>query len=193
MKTKQNISISTFVKVILTTFSLSIVLTGCEIQESFDYVEGNSDGILEVNAWEFIQTTDSLSLLEEAITLAGVQSYYSGSDVKTFIAPRNSAFRTYMKTNSYHALSEIPNATLEGILKYHIVKATVLFSDPTMLSNNPISYDTESGSIMYLSRDANYQGLINQGTKKSWTIITSNIQPTNGVLHVTSGIVYLSL
>jgi uncharacterized surface protein with fasciclin (FAS1) repeats len=99
-----------------------------------------------------------------------------------------------MKTNSYANIAAIPVGTLESVLKYHIVNAKVIFSDPDLLmSNNPISYPTESGSIMYLSHNTNYQGLINQGTKKNWTIITSNIEPTNGVIHVTADIVYLSL
>lgn len=193
MKTLKYISSKTILRMVIISFSVILMLPGCEIQESFDYVEGNSTGVLDVNAWEFIQSIDSLSLLEEAIGRAAMETYYSGTDVRTFIAPRNSAFRAYMKTNSYHAISEIPVATLEGILKYHIVKAKVLFSDPTLASNNPIAYDTESGSVMYLSRNSSYQGIINGGTKKSWTIITSNLEPTNGALHVTADIVYLSL
>jgi len=70
----------------------------------------------------------------------------------------------------------------------------VIFTDPALLqSNNPIAYTTESGSVMYLSHNTSYQGVINQGTKKSWTIITSNLEPTNGVIHITKDIVYLSI
>lgn len=53
--------------------------------------------------------------------------------------------------------------------------------------------ETVNGQVMYLSHNTSYQGVINQGTKKSWTIITSNLQPSNGVIHVTDAIVYLSL
>ncbi len=182
------------VKMLLLPLTLAVMFASCEIQEDYEYVYGNPGGKVNMTAWEFIQTTDSLSLMEEAISATGLQSLYSGTTVRTFIAPRNSAFRAYMKTNSYANISAIPVATLETVLKYHVVNAKVIFTDPELLlSNNPISYPTESGAVMFLSHNTSYQGLINQGTKKSWTIITSNIEPTNGVIHVTADIVYLSL
>lgn len=181
-------------KVLLLPLTLAVMFASCEIQEDYEYVYGNPGGKVNMTAWEFIQTTDSLSLLEEAITATGLQSLYSGTTVRTFIAPRNSAFRAFMKTNSYANISAIPVAALETVLKYHVVNAKVIFTDPELLqSDKPISYPTESGAVMFLSHNTSYQGLINQGTKKSWTIITSNIEPTNGVIHVTADIVYLSL
>jgi uncharacterized surface protein with fasciclin (FAS1) repeats len=181
-------------KVLLLPLTLAVMFASCEIQEDYEYVYGNPGGKVNMTAWEFIQTTDSLSLMEEAITATGLQSLYSGTTVRTFIAPRNSAFRAYLKANSYANIAAIPVATLESVLEYHVVNAKVIFTDLELLaSNNPISYPTESGSEMFLSHNTSYQGLINQGTKKSWTIITSNIEPTNGVIHVTADIVYLSL
>jgi len=182
------------IKMLLVPLALAMMFASCEIQEDYEYVYGNPGGKLSVNAWEYIQATDSLSLLEEAINATSLQNIYSGTTVRTFIAPRNSAFRAYMKTNGYANIAAIPVSALEGVLKYHIVNARVIFSDPELLqSNNPISYPTESGSIMYLSHNTSYQGVINQGTKKSWTIITSNLEPTNGVIHVTADVVFLSL
>ncbi|HBL75770.1 MAG: hypothetical protein A2W90_04520 [Bacteroidetes bacterium GWF2_42_66] len=181
------------IKMLTASFALILLFTQCEIQKDYEYEYNNPGGKLTVNAWEYIQQTDSLSLLEAAITATSLQSLYTGTTDKTFIAPRNSAFRTYMKTNKYTSISAIPVATLQSVIKYHIVKARVIFSDPEMLANNPIAYETESGQVMYLSRNTSYQGLINYGTKKSWTIITSNLEPTNGVLHVTADVVYLSL
>lgn len=172
---------------------LAVLFAGCEIQENYDYEYFNPGGKLSVKAWQFIQQTDSLSLMEQAITAAGMENYYSGTTEYTFIVPRNSAFRTYLKSNKYAGIAAIPTATLQNVLKYHLVKDRVIFTDPELLtSNNPVAYPTENGQVMYLSHNTNYQGLINQGTKKSWTIITSNIEPTNGVIHVTADVVYLS-
>ena len=171
----------------------TLFLLSCEIQPDYEYEYGNPGGKLNMTAWEFIQKTDSLSLMEEAITAAGLQDLYSGNTVRTYIVPRNSAFRAYLKTNKYANIPAIPAATLQTALKYHVVNAKVIFSDPELLpSNNPIPYPTESGAVMYLSHNTNYQGVINQGTKKSWTIITSNLEPTNGVIHITADVVYLA-
>jgi len=185
---------SQLMKMLMLTVSVVFILFGCEIQKDYEYEYSNSDGKIDKTALEFIQTNDSLSLMEEAITRTGLQNLYSGAEIRTYICPRNSAFRAYLKTNKYASVSAIPVATLENVLKYHVVKAKVIFSDPALLlSDNPIAYTTENGQVMYLSHDTNYQGKINQGTKKSWTIITSNIEPTNGVIHVTADIVFLSL
>ena len=180
------------IKMLMLSLTLIMLFAHCEIQNDFEYEHSNPGGKLSVNAWEYIQQTDSLSLMEAAIIAAGLQSLYTETADKTFIVPRNSAFRAYLKANKYASISAIPATTLQNVIKYHVVKAWVVFSDPEMLANNPISYETESGQVMYLSRNTNYQGLINSGTKKSWTIITSNLEPTNGVIHITADVVYLS-
>lgn len=181
-------------KMLFVPLIVSAMLASCEIQPDYEYEYGNPGGKLNMTALEFIQSTDSLSLMEEAIVATGLQSLYSGATVRTFIVPRNSAFRAYMKSNGFANIAAIPVDALEAVLKYHVVNAKVIFTDPELLqSNNPIAYTTESGSVMYLSHNTSYQGVINQGTKKSWTIITSNLEPTNGVIHITADIVYLSI
>ncbi len=181
-------------KMLFVPLIVSAMLASCEIQPDYEYEYGNPGGKLNMTALEFIQSTDSLSLMEEAIAATGLQSLYSGTTVRTFIVPRNSAFRAYMKSNGFANIAAIPVDALEAVLKYHVVNAKVIFTDPELLqSNNPIAYTTESGSVMYLSHNTSYQGVINQGTKKSWTIITSNLEPTNGVIHITADIVYLSI
>lgn len=181
-------------KMLFTPLIVSAMLASCEIQPDYEYEYGNPGGKLNMTALEFIQSADSLSLMEEAIVATGLQNLYSGTSVRTYIVPRNSAFRAYMKTNGFANIAAIPVDALETVLKYHIVNSKVIFTDPALLqSNNPIAYPTESGSVMYLSHNTSYQGVINQGTKKSWTIITSNLEPTNGVIHITADIVYLSI
>ena len=172
---------------------LSILATSCEIQENFEYQKSGVTGNLGVNAWEFIQANDSLVLFEAAIKRAGLESSYTTMDSKTFIAPTNSAFESYLATNSYTSLEDVPLPILRNTLNYHIVNEVVLFTDPELAdSNNPIAYDTENGQIMFLSHNTNYQGIVNQGTSRQWTILTSNLVPTNGAMHVVSSIVYFS-
>lgn len=179
-------------KIFFFSFVLIALATQCEIQDDFEYQYSNSTGELGVSAWEFIQNQDSLSLMEEAISTAGMESYYSGTTEYTFIVSRNSGWREYLEDNNYSSISEIPEDVIKSVIGYHIVKATILFSDPDLLeSNNPIAYETISGATMYLSHDSSYRGLINEDTNTSWRILTSNLQPTNGVIHILADIVYL--
>lgn len=193
---KTNIKNQQF-QLLLWLFFLNILflflLPACQKQKNFTYEYDNPGGKMSISAWQFIQQTDSLSLLSEAITATGLQDYYSNSEVHTFILPANTAFRTYLSANKYPNIGSIPVPILRNVLLYHIVKARILFSDPALSQNNhPIAYETANGQSMYLSHNANYQGLINEGTNKSWTISVSNLEPLNGVIHIVPELVYFS-
>lgn len=170
---------------------LTALLTHCEIQENFEYTPANTRKEIGVDVLTYIQTTDSLSLLNEAIQLTGLQDQYTGDAEKTFIIPWNTAFRDFLEDHHYARLTDVPVPILRNLLLYHMVDATVSFDDPALMdSNNPIAYHTGNGQIMYLSHNSNFQGIVNEGTNRSTTITTSNITATNGVLHVTMATVY---
>nr|WP_321356361.1 DNRLRE domain-containing protein [uncultured Draconibacterium sp.] len=181
------------IKVFFFSFALIALITQCEIQENFDYEYHNTSGELDMTAWEFIQSRDEHSLLEDAITAAGFESYYSGSTESSFILPTDDAFNSYLSDNGYSSISEVPLPILKNVLLYHIVTEKALFTDEDFsVSNNPVAFSTQNGQIMYLSRDNNYRGVINYDTNKSWTIKTSNLEPTNGAIHIVYDIVYYS-
>ncbi|WP_308990403.1 DNRLRE domain-containing protein [Mariniflexile litorale] len=180
-------SIGVFFTVVLSMFF------SCEIQENFSYKSSNSTAELGISAWAYIQKHDSLNLFEEAIKLADVQSLYETSTNKTFVAPTNEAFLNYLEDNAYQSLSDVPVPILRNLIKYHVVDAYVSFDDPALaLRNNPIAYNTENGQTMYLSHNSAYTGYVNEGTSQQWTIVTSNLKATNGVIHVIPSIVYFS-
>jgi len=175
-------------------FGLLFLLVGCEIQEDFTYQPSGVDGKLGVSALEYIQSNDSLSILEEAITYAGLQDLYSAADPRTFVIPNNRAFRTYLRSNAYTSVSDVPLPILRNLLRYHIVNARVIFTDPELMpANRPIAYPTENGQVMYLSHTSTFVGLINEGTSIQWQITTSNLEPTNGVIHVVNAVVYYAV
>ncbi|MBZ4192141.1 DUF7594 domain-containing protein [Niabella beijingensis] len=194
MKTNiKNPGLPTFLGLLFLNVCYLFLLPACEKQKNFSYEYDNPGGKMSISAWQFVQQTDSLALLSEAITAAGLQDYYSNAEVHTFIMPTNAAFRTYMSVNKYTSIAAIPVPILRNTLLYHIVKAKVLFSDPALSqNNNPIAYETANGQSMYLSHNANYQGLINEQTNKSWTISVSNLEPVNGVIHIVPELVYFS-
>src|SRR5690606_40725882 len=76
-------------------------LVSCEIQDNFEYTPSPDNSKLNQTTLEFISTTDSLSLMKEAIEIAGLSSIYDNEDGLTFIVPNNAAFRGYLKENNY--------------------------------------------------------------------------------------------
>jgi len=178
-------------RILAACITVSFLITGCEIQENFEYEPSGVDGKLDMTAWEFIQTNSDFEQLRTAITRTGLQNLYQDEE-RTFIVPNNNAFHTYLQSSGYSSIGDIPLPILRNMLRYHIVKDRVIFTDPAITNSRPISYETENGQTMYLSRNNNYVGLINQGTAWQWEIRTSNLEPTNGVMHAVDFIVYFS-
>lgn len=171
---------------------VSMLFFSCEIQEDFKYQYAEDNTRLEVSAFEYIRQNDMFSMLAQAIEITGLDAVYKNNGY-TFIIPSDQAFKDYMNDNGYSSIADIPLPILKNILKYHIVEGEINFNDPELSSSNkPIAYMTENGQDMFLSHTSTYVGLINEGTNRQWQISTSNLVPTNGVMHVVNNIVYYS-
>lgn len=173
---------------------LLIGLQGC-IQKDFDYQPSDTNqGILDVSAWGFVNEHSSFQTLKEAIERADLVDLFDQEGDRTFILPNDKAFRDFFPFNGYRNVQEIPEPVLKNLLRYFVVEDRVIFTDPELFeSNNPLPYETANGQIMYLSHQTSFIGIVNEGTAKSFEIYTSNIQPTNGVIHVVGSVVYYSL
>jgi len=178
---------------ICSVLSIAGLFTSCELQRNYEYVSSNPTAELNMTAWEFIQKHDTLEMFEYVINWLDMESYFEDDSIRTFIAPTNNAIKEYLSENGYSSIEDVPVPIMRNLVKYHLVNARVTFTDPELsVSNNPIAYTTENGQIMYLSHDGNYIGWVNQDTEQSWSIITSNLEPTNGVMHVIAYVVYYS-
>jgi len=186
MQTKRNLN-----RFIAACAILLLLVTSCEIQDSFQYEPSGVTGKLGVTAWEFIQKNPDFDQLKKAIIRTGLQDLYQ-NEQRTFIVPNNTAFSAYLQSSGYAAIEDIPIPILRNMLRYHVVKDRVIFTDPSITRDRPLPYETENGQTMFLSRNNNYVGMINQGTSRQWEIRTSNLEPTNGVIHVVNFIVYFS-
>jgi len=177
----------------LCSFAVLVCFFSCEVQDSFEYDYSEDNSKLNMSTWAYIQKSDSLSYLKEAILKCKDEALYERTEKSTFILPTNRAFTAYLKENNYNAIGTVPVSILKDMLRYHIVKAVVNFNDPALApKNKPIAYQTENGQIMYLSHTSTYVGLINEGTSRQWQIRTSNLVPDNGVIHIVDQIVFYS-
>lgn len=172
---------------------LIMTVSSCERQKDFKYVEANTSGKTGGTAWEFIQGHESFSVLKEAIERAQLKDRYSREAPATFILPTNGAFKSYLSSNNYSSILEIPIPILRNVLLYHIIDKKILTADTSLVKGDiPKSFETENGQQMYLSHNNNYQLVINATTSKSWVIEVSNIEPVNGAIHVSPSVVYYS-
>lgn len=106
----------------LTTF----MFTSCEDEV---IVEPTPDPL---NIVETAIATPDLSILVEALTQAGLVSTLEGDGPFTVFAPNNDAFEALLESEpSWNSLSDIDDAVLANILKFHVLAADVKAAELT--------------------------------------------------------------
>jgi len=104
----------------------------------------------------------------------------SGAGPFTVFAPTNTAFQALLDSDSsWSSIADIPVATLDKVLKYHVVNAANVHADQltdgqniTMLSGDTLTVDLSSGAKVVTS------------LSNSVTISATDVQGSNGVVHV---------
>ncbi len=119
----------------------------------------------------------SFSFLVAAVTRVGLLSAISGPGKYTVFAPTNAAFRAVGITD----INAVPLATLDIVVKYHILATNVFASD---LVNNTTAQTLQGGNIRITTPPAGVK--IDGSTQPVSNITTANITATNGVIHVLS-------
>lgn len=119
----------------------------------------------------------SFSFLVTAVTKVGLLPAISGPGKFTVFAPTNAAFRAAGITD----INAVPLATLEIVVKYHVLATNVFASD---LVNNTTAQTLQGGNIRITTPPAGVK--IDGSTQPVSNITTPNITATNGVIHVLS-------
>jgi uncharacterized surface protein with fasciclin (FAS1) repeats len=117
----------------------------------------------------------SFSFLVQAVTRAGLLSAISGPGKFTVFAPTNAAFRAAGITD----IAALPQATVETVVKYHVLTTNVFASD---LINNANVPTLQGGNLLVNTSPARVK--IATSTAVSSNITAANITATNGVVHV---------
>lgn len=102
----------------------------------------------------------------------------------TVFAPTNRAFEELLATNSsWNSIGDIPIATLDAVLKYHVVNGANVQSkqltnnqEVTMLSGDKITIDLSSGAKLKTT------------SNQSVVISSTDVQGANGVIHVVDSV-----
>jgi len=159
---------------ILTALLCLLFTAGC--QESFDYQPAPTrpNGKLSVNIMTYLRSRpDAFSLLVQALERADLATTLSGGTY-TLFAPDDVAFKAYLGNRT---LESIPVEDLKRILLFHVINRKLLSSD---LSLDLVPYPSQlTGRNLTLSRNATFVITVN-GNR----VFVSNLEPTNGAIHV---------
>lgn len=178
-----------------------LALTSCDLslQKDYDYESSVADPYVKVTAWEFFQDhKDMFSELIAAIEYTDLKDRYTQTDNKyTFLALNNVAMQAYIldKFPGETSITDCDKGTVKDLLLYHIIDGE--YSSYGQLQVEPMFVLTllkgENG-LMTMSVWKNpWQAavgkiIVNQtgsnGKSPQRQAKTSNILPTNGVIHV---------
>lgn len=184
---------------------IAVIVSSCSLQKDYDYKSEILDPHVNMTAWEYFKTRpDVFSGVMDAIQYAEMEEYYQQSDVKyTFLALNNTAMNLFITNTNPAAISvtQLDKAVVKKMLQYHIIKGE--YSAYKQLPVEPIFVLTllpgQEGLMTILVRKSPWQDdagkvFINDtgsnGTSPSRSAVTSNIMPTNGVIHVMANYCY---
>jgi uncharacterized surface protein with fasciclin (FAS1) repeats len=157
----------------LLSFSL-LFFTSCETE----------DTITPMNIVETAQGNSELSSLVEALTdsrhSTDFATLLSGTTNYTVFAPNNTAFQALLDSDaSWNTIADIPIATLDAVLKYHVIAGAVKSTDLTDSYVNTLSMGPNSEAIslqIEISPSVQFNG--------SAGVVDVDVEATNGVVHV---------
>lgn len=138
--------------------------------------------MLPNNVVEFALQNPNFSSLVAALTdtrhTTNFVNVLNGSGPFTIFAPTNDAFQDLLDSNSnWNSLADIPIATLEAVLLYHVVNGANVQAD--QLSDD-MTINTMGGELM---TDLSNGAMLETSSGQSVNIIITDVQATNGVIH----------
>lgn len=127
------------------------------------------------------QADPNFSILVQALTRSDLSTNYAtvldGTGPYTVFAPTNAAFQSLLTELNVASLNDIPAATLEAVLKYHVVSGKVLSSSLT----EGQSVATLQGSNFTIGLSGGAK-ITDNGSRVS-NITATDVDCSNGVIH----------
>lgn len=125
-----------------------------------------------------IQSNDQLSTLREAVKRFDdlLSSLNDKGESYTMFAPTNDAFEALLDVLGYASIDEVPEKTLREILHYHITSESAFLAEDF----------TDAQSLNTLLTDEAVTIYVNGGTVtvNSSSVISADVQVSNGVVHI---------
>ncbi|MEJ6785845.1 MAG: fasciclin domain-containing protein [Bacteroidota bacterium] len=149
------------------------------------------DNVLLVpNVVDAAVANPNFSILVAALTderLADVDfvNILSGDGPFTVFAPTNAAFEALLASNEeWNGLADVPAATLEAVLKYHVIAGDNITSNELTDGAQPVTF--EGSTITINTTDGVV--ITDKGGRTS-KVILADVQTSNGVIHAIQNVI----
>jgi hypothetical protein len=186
-------------KTTLKLICLSLVMIGCvscnlaglDLQQDYKYNYAPIVLKMKMTAYQFIESRKNIdmSLLYDAINRAGVRDSFETQN-RTYIAMNDIAFSSYLTAKKYAGIKFVPIADLKKLLNQYIIIGEYTTLGLTTFPLKVQTLDPAFQLALYLKTAAidtqnKYYCYVTIWGKTTTTyVVTQNLQPTNGVIHV---------
>lgn len=126
--------------------------------------------------WEYVEATGNLSALEAELLSAGLDGTLDADGELTLFAPTNSALETLLGTLGLENFDPVNPDIATAVLAYHVVSGTINSSD---LSTGDMLTTLQGEDIEVVAGPA-----LSTGATSNSTFVTTDIETTNGVIHI---------
>lgn len=125
------------------------------------------------------------ALTDERLTEIDFVTILKGDGPFTVFAPTNAAFEALLASNEeWDGLADIPAATLEAVLKYHVIAADNITSSEITDGAQPVTF--EGSTITINTTDGVV--ITDKGGRTS-NVILADVQTSNGVIHAIENVI----
>jgi len=155
--------------------------------EDMDSEMGMGDTIVDV-----AMATDSLSILTDAVTEAGLAETLSSGEYTVF-APTNGGFQTLLDSMDASAEDLLAREDLADILTYHVVEGTVTSADLADMASERndglVEVETVNGATLTI-QVGEEDVVLDRGAA---SLVTADISASNGVVHIIDNVLMSSM
>jgi len=189
----KNIKKTIFGLCCLTTIGFaSCNLMGLDLQQDYEYKSAPTKLTMDMTAYQFIESRKNIdmSLLYEAINRVQYKDTFETKN-RTYIILNDIAFSNHLTYQRYAGLKNMPDSEIKKLLNKHIIKGLY---HSLSLTTTPVRAATLDTTIFIsicletatIDSQNKYQVLVKNwvSTGNAQRVVTSNLQPTNGIMHV---------
>ncbi|KRO87226.1 MAG: hypothetical protein ABR90_05465 [Cryomorphaceae bacterium BACL29 MAG-121220-bin8] len=167
---------------LLSVLILVFTLQSCSNDNDEDY------GMLPRTIAEIVDSSMNYTFLSYALKQTNLVSVLNGTDKYTLMAPSNIAFRSFLMTNGYQNIDEVPLQVLKKILLNHVLGGELEYQN---IESG--YYKTAAPSEASVNTLSMYINQVNMRVKiNGESVITQgNVRASNGIIHAVDRVIPL--
>ena len=162
---------------------LFVSLFGCDESDITGYQPtGIASGVLDVTINTFVQNDPQFSTFADALRRTGIDQQLESGEFTLFL-PTDTAFSSFLADQNLSSLDDIPSDSLEMLVLHHVFPGKLM--SPRDFTDEPQDFQPLMGEPVSIDLiDFRPDGLFFLVRANGTVVQTSNLEPTNGAIHV---------